>query len=232
MPRKKIRFGICSNGQRAATWKCIVTRGYVTTDLYLTCREMRGALKVSLHQSGYWHIELMKRGYIDKWARPKECEPGITAAFRIITPADGVITPMTASESKDIFWIRNAPSGMATEIAIVLTDRTATVSGWPGKQKLKTKLIDCILIDNGEAIWIVYRTIEVPKVTPDRISFKFDQDFSADDLKTGNSRILIIGKAGDGIRVFYDSPIIKDKVSYTHQFSLRPFSALKCNFDP
>ena len=55
MPESAIRFTVRNqSGQRAATWKCWSPSG--KEDVYVTCRDIHGALKVSLHETGRWHV--------------------------------------------------------------------------------------------------------------------------------------------------------------------------------
>ena len=95
MAEQAIRFSVCSdNGFRASTWKCWTPSG--KEDVYLTCRELGGMLKVSLHESGRWHFaydqsffersvsetDRTERGrYIDSWLRPSPL-----AAGHVISP--------------------------------------------------------------------------------------------------------------------------------------------------
>ncbi len=118
---REIRFTVRNQGgQRAATWKCWSPPG--KEDVYLTCREVSGALKASLHESGNWHIAYFEgffeesvpeehrteRGrFIDQWSRPKPIAPGITLAFRIITPWSSYLRPAIPPNPRDTSAIRS-----------------------------------------------------------------------------------------------------------------------------
>lgn len=56
MTELAIRFGVGDGQRRAATWKCWAVDGPGRNDVYLACRELRGAMKASLHKSGRWHV--------------------------------------------------------------------------------------------------------------------------------------------------------------------------------
>ena len=85
--------------RRAATWKLWTPQ--LKSDIYLSCRELRGTIKTNMHQSGSCHIgytketnskfleteeAVYKNQYIEKWPRPKPIADGVTLAFRIVTP--------------------------------------------------------------------------------------------------------------------------------------------------
>jgi len=57
MGKQALRFVIHDGaGNRAATWKLWTKTGAGRSEVYLACRELRGTLKASLHESGHWHI--------------------------------------------------------------------------------------------------------------------------------------------------------------------------------
>ena len=106
MPEQAIRFCVSdSNGLRSASWKCWTPTG--KEDVYLTCRELNGAIKASLHQSGSWHSaydstffdnavrheDRTDTGrFVDRWHTPTPLAPGVLLAFRIVTPWGSVFT--------------------------------------------------------------------------------------------------------------------------------------------
>src|SRR5437879_3904528 len=100
MAQRVVRFGISDGaGHRAATWKLWTETSGNKSDIYLACRAL-GMLKASLHESGAWHIAYSKDSYekdvkgtgpakdrfVEKWPRPSVIAPGLTLAFRIVTP--------------------------------------------------------------------------------------------------------------------------------------------------
>jgi hypothetical protein len=223
MSKQSIRFGISdSSGKRAATWKCWTLTGKGKDDVYLACRELGGALKASLHQTGAWHIafseEFFENGFadkpdgrfIDKWPRPKEIAPGVTLAFRIITPYSAVNTPIS-SPNENITWIPAPPKNRAVEIAIIITSPHALVSSWPGKNSMNTKLVGSMPLDSGETVWVVHRDIDIPNLGTLHGTPRYFKGRSKDDLAKGGLHVLVFGDEKDGSRVILDSAVISDK---------------------
>jgi hypothetical protein len=181
MTQRALRFGIHDGaGRRAATWKLWTEVGGGKSEVYLSCRSLGGTLKASLHESGKWHIAYSQRAfedyvkgaipkfrdrYIEKWPRPSELAPGITLAFRIVTPWSAVTKPIEGSNVKGVTWLPNAPEQKATEIDILLTKPTTPVTGWPGKRSMGTSLIGSIPLENGETVWAVHWVVNMPDFT-------------------------------------------------------------------
>jgi len=100
--RKKIvRFGIRSidGALRSSVWKCQTESGRAKSDLYLIPQGMGNAFKVSLHESGEWHmgftseyaaqpdairIRNSKERHWEVWERPEQMAPGVTRAFAVV----------------------------------------------------------------------------------------------------------------------------------------------------
>jgi hypothetical protein len=222
--KKSIRFGITDgSGKRAATWNCLTNIGAGKSDVYLICRQLRDDLKVSLHQTGEWHIAYSKKfvaenpeffannplgRYIGKWRRPSEIASGVTLAIRIITPHSAVNTPIV-SLNRTITWIPVSPPGQAVEICIFITSPNALVSSWPGRNRMKTKLVGSMVLDNGEKTWIVYRGIECPDFEDMRGTPRYLNGRSRDDLKGKGLRIFAhkIHKE-DGSLVILDGAVV------------------------
>lgn len=222
--KQSIRFGITDgSGKRASTWKCWTPVGVGRSDVYLTCRSIGFALKVSLHQTGEWHIAYSEEffaenpdaladrpqgRFIDKWTRPSGIAPGVTLALRIITPYSAVSIPI-ASLNRTIAWITVPPPSQAVEIDIFITSPHALVSSWPGKNRMQTKMVGSMLLDNGEKIWVVYRVIECPDFEDMCGTPRYFKGRSKDDLKGKGLRILAhkIHKE-DGSLVILDGAIV------------------------
>ena len=225
-----IRFAISNKyNKRGATWKCLSPIGVGKHDIYLMCRELNGALKASLHQSGDWriayskdffkeniknHQDITKGRVVDKWQRPKEIAPGVTLAFRIITPSSAINTSFDPSDFPGIKWIPNAPSEKATEIAILITSSTANVSSWPGKNSMNTNLLDSIQLENKEKLWIVYRVIDIPNLNllNKQITPKFYKGKNRKNLKSDSLRAIVFANMEDGSRVILDC-IVSSKIN-------------------
>ncbi len=150
MPQRSLRFGIHDGGGKcAATWKLWTEICKGNSELYLADRSLGGTLKASLHQSGNWHIAYshrtfeeqvkeaipkFKNRFIEEWPRPREIAPGVTLAFRIVTPYSAVTNSKDQGYYAKVKWIDNAPKSKATEIDILITNPTTRVSGWPAKR--------------------------------------------------------------------------------------------------
>jgi len=223
--KQSIRFGITDgSGKRADTWKCWVPIGAGKSDVYLTCRSLKGSLHASLHESGLWHIaysteffaenldalgDRPQGRFIDKWPRPKEIAPGITLVFRIVTPHSAVSTPI-ASLNKNIVWIPAPPPGQAVEIDIFITSPNALVSSWPGKNSMNTKLVGSISLESGDKIWVVYMVITLPNFKNVQGTARYFKGRSKDDLKGKELRAIVFAQEKDGSRIIIDSVVVFD----------------------
>lgn len=222
MPEQVIRFGISDgSGHRAATWKLWTPSN--KSDVYLAYRELGGALKASLHQSGSWHVaysqmtfEDVVQGaiptqqdrFLEKWPRPKPIAPGITLAFRIVTPHSGV-TSLISEPDENITWIPNSPPPRATEIDIMIISPITPVTGWPGKNKMGTKPIGSYELTSGETVWAVYWVVDMPDLSPaTKGAGRFYKGRTHEGLKSDTLRALVFGEEPDGSRVIYDCAVI------------------------
>lgn len=224
MVQKSIRFGICDkNGNRAATWKLWTETSSGKSDVYLVCRKLGGAIKVSLHESGFWHlaytektyekqvkgtINKLKDRYIEKWQRPPEIAPGVTLSFRIVTPYSATTIPFGERNHKNVVWIPNAPEAQATEIIILFTQPTISVTGWPGKRASGTSLIGSIPLENGEIVWAVYQVVDMPDLSMVSNGVgRFYKGKSKEDLNSDFLRAHVFGKIHDDSRIIYDCAV-------------------------
>lgn len=223
MPEQAIRFGISDgNGHRAATWKLWTPSG--KSDVYLACRALGGTLKASLHQSGSWHvaysqtmfeedvqgaIPTQQDRFLERWPRPTTLAPGVTLAFRIVTPHSAVTSPISQGD-RIITWISNCSPPRATEIDIMIISRTTPVTGWPGKNKMYTRPIGFYTLTNGELVWAVYWVVDMPDLSPATKGVgRFYKGRSEEDLKSNDLRALVFGKEPDGSRVMYDCAVFR-----------------------
>ena len=223
MLEKTVRFGVReSSGRRAATWK-IWTPGVAKHDVYLTCRELKGEFKASLHQSGRWHISFSKmiheEGFADKssrpdsrfldtWPRPTEIGPGVTLAFRVVVPWFSA-TVEAKEEETGVVWVAPAAEGHAIEFAILITSPTCVVSGWPAKRSMKSNLVGSFSIATGETVWVVYTTMPIQVPRPIRGTAHFLRGAGRSDLLDSRGlRAVSFGDEPDGSRVMYDVPIL------------------------
>lgn len=217
MREKFIRFGITdNNGHRAATWKIWTSNS--KSDIYLACRELGGALKASFHQSGTWHFgfidsldkyfnteEAINKGrHIKIWARPKPIADGVTLAFRIVTPFASVKTPIDP-DLKDIKWVSNCSSSLATEIDIIITSKELAQDSWPGKNNMSTKLIGSFKLNNGETVWVVSWEVPVPNLSSlNGLNVQFFKGQNKSDLKSASLKAIIFADEADGSKTLID----------------------------
>lgn len=224
MTQRALRFGIHDGAdRRAATWKLWTEAASGKSEVYLACRSLGGTLKASLHESGKWHIAYSQRAFeenvrgaipkfedrfIEKWPRPSEIAPGITLAFRIVTPWSAVTNVLEESNSQRVIWLPNAPEPKATEIDILMTQPTTPVTGWPGKRSMGTSLIGSIPLENGETVWAVYWVVDTPDFTSlGKGTGRFYKGRSEKDLNLEGLRALVFGTEPDGSRVMYDCAV-------------------------
>lgn len=234
MAQRALRFGIQDGaGHRAATWKLWTEAADGKSDVYLACRSLGGVLKASLHESGNWHIAYSQRTFeenvkdaiskftdrfIEKWPRPSEIAPGVTLAFRIVTPWSAVTNEIEASNVKGVIWLPNAPESKATEIDIFLVKPTTPVSGWPGKRSVGTSLIGSIPLESGETVWAVYWTVAMPDLTSaTKGTGRFYKGKNRKDLEGKGLRALVFGTEPDGSRVMYDCAVQSRRANNSHQ---------------
>jgi hypothetical protein len=228
MSQKALRFGIQDGVRRAATWKLWTETAHGNSEVYLACRALGGSLKASLHQSGNWHIAHSQRTFeervqgaiprftdrfIDKWPRPPEITPGVTLAFRIVTPSSAVSSSIDGSNVSGVIWLPNAPTEKATEIDIFFVNSATPPSGWPGKRSMGTSLVGSLPLENGDKVWVVYWVIDMPDLSQlNKGRGGFYKGRSRADLEGAQLRALVFGNEPDGSRVMYDCAV-QDKQS-------------------
>lgn len=222
MPEQVVRFGISDgSGRRAATWRVWTPEG--KSDVYLACRALGGTLKASLHQSGSWHvaysqktfeedvdgaIPTQKDRFLERWPRPRPIAPGVILAFRIVTPYSAVTSPVSEAD-KNVAWLPNCPLGRATEVDIIIVSPTTPVTGWPGKNKMRTKPVGSYRLANGESVWVVYWVVDMPDLSSaTKGTGRFYKGRTKEDLKSDKLRALVFGEEPDGSRVIYDCAVM------------------------
>jgi len=223
MPESALRFGVSDGaGLRAATWKCWSPAG--KEDIYLSCREMGGALKASLHASGAWHFAFDKtffdakvrqedkseKGrFLDKWDVPSPIAPGVRLAFRIVTYTSSVCTPHKACHA--IIYAPKPAEEKAIEFDIFIVEPTTPISGWPGKNKMNTLLVGSYALPSGRTVWVVYRVIPMPTLPTQTGRAKFFDGKTLEDMKGDGLRLIAFGGEPDGSKVIYDCKVSYEK---------------------
>ena len=225
MSDKELRFGIHNerNGLSAATWKLWTPKS--KHDIYLTCRQLGGDIKLSFHESGSWHFGFSKEGFdklfdtekslgksrhMDIWEKPIPILDGVTLALRIVTPFSAVTTPIQTID-KRIVHIPNCSEGFATEIDILITSSTEDLDSWPGKNKMGTKLVGSYSIGRTEQVWVVYWEIPLPNLSsPNSSSVQFFKGKNKSDLlESHNLKAVAFADAEDGSKILIDCAVVK-----------------------
>jgi len=151
-------------------------------DVYIACRRLGNALKLSLHESGHWHVAFDSKAFsqmfeghntppdrlMGRWERPAPIIDGLTLACRIHIPGDAATIPEPSLDSK-VHWIACAPPGQSVEVAVFLSDHLLGDSDWPGRNAMQTKLVGHLSLDGGGYVYIVHHTcatIEQPFPPP------------------------------------------------------------------
>jgi hypothetical protein len=218
MAEVSLRFGVADAfGRKASTWKCWSSIGTGKHDVYLTCRSLGGAFKASLHQSGAWHIAFAQtfldtnvehgeetgdnhNRFLDRWPRPPEIAPGVTLAFRILIPYVAVTVPLYNVPQQSITWLPAPPEGKAVEIAIVFTSPTATITDWPGRRTMNTKLVGKLNLDSGESVWVIHRIVDVPDFGTLHGKVTRFKSGGGTSLSEPGLRAILFGHTEDGSR--------------------------------
>lgn len=217
--QRELRFGVRAiSGRRAATWH-VSTPGDGRSDVYVACRELGGALKTSLHESGLWHTSFPKHVYdsgfandaarppkrfVDTWARPPDIAPGVTLACRIVVPSFALTAEADPSESDKIIWVAPAQAEHATTFLVIITSHAGSVDTWPGKRSMNSQLIGSFPIDSGETVWVVSVTEPFPTPEPRSGTISFFAGRGMRDLRSKNLRAVVFGSGPDGSCTMYD----------------------------
>lgn len=189
------------------------------SDVYITNRTIGKALKVSLHQTGSWHIAfdshflkneamdespLTSNRFVDKWLKPPEIDAGCTLALRIIIPEDAITIPISDKDPHSTVWITAPPAGQAIEFALLFTVPRSNVSGWPGHNSMETQLLGSFQIENDYRLWIVYYTIDKPVMDPKRGTLTHFKSGKGVDQQNRKYRAIIFSQAKDGSRILFE----------------------------
>lgn len=218
MSEVAIRFGVGDGtSRRAATWKCWAHRGGGKNDVYLTCRDLPGSLKASLHASGNWHIGFDQRfldanavreewptRFTEKWTRPSDSSPGFTLACRIVTPSVTVNVTIDPSDCVGVVWIPPPRDGHAVETVVAITAAQTPINGWPGTTMGAT-LVGTFALDNGDTVWVVTHEITLAGAEGAfPANARFFHGKTNADVKGPGLRMIALGKEPDGSRVLFE----------------------------
>lgn len=216
MQEREIRFSIANDEEkiRAATW--VVCSNKNSSDVYIACRELKSAIKVSLHESNEWRLAYDYQFYtkkvaedvprnkdriIHKWKKADPLVQGITLALRIVTPHTAVCTGY--DELNGIELIEPTPNCDATEIGVFISEVDTLESDWPAKNSLNSKLIGKYQLPNESIVWLVSWGCGLPDFSSLPKKFNYFKGVSKSDV--GESlRAMVFGDHPDGSKVLYD----------------------------
>jgi len=198
--------------RRGPAWAIAIDEKNSLVDVYVTARELRGAVKTSFHATGKWrhaypeeHLDHLfgadgppgDRSFL-KWTRPSQIAPEVTWALRIlISPA----SPPIPLERKDenVIWVQGSLAPRWTEIDIFFLGPSApriapTLTSEPHGVLLTEPLA------NGESLCVFFQTIDAPSM-PAAQSGEFHpyKGRSAEDLK-GAVNLTLLAFAEDSNR--------------------------------
>jgi hypothetical protein len=222
MAKQAIRFSVSNKeGRRSATWICFTPKG--KSDLYLACRELKGAMKASFHETGRNYVHFDERFLEEhapknsplsvdrsllKWDEPKESDQKVIQLFRIVVPERAVTKPISDEEER-VFWIPAPSGGFAVEVGIYLTRPPEKVSFLPSTETIKDTLIGTIDLLNRGKVLVTYRVIEFALLKlPEGGRPWFFGKSSMEGLKRpGVAAIIIAGPDDDGIFSFIECKV-------------------------
>jgi hypothetical protein len=138
------------------------------------------------------------------WDRPPDAAPGLTLAYRIITPFATVNATISPERDNDIAWIPPPPEGHIAETVVIITKAGVTTTDWPGKRSVNTQLVGQFQLDNGDTVWIVTR-VDVQPISETQLNrVRFFHGKTKADVKGPGLRGIAFGAEPDGSRVMYE----------------------------
>ena len=228
MSERAIRFGVADQkGHRAATWKCCTQVGSGKKDVYITCRELRGCVKLSLHQSGHWQVafdanqfpDLFQQGsepasrFAGQWDKPAPLIPGFTLACRVTHRGTRQLFPSRLS-IQAFLWIQAPPPGESIEVAVLLCEGDLHEADWPGRRSMNTSLVGTFQLDGGGHVWIVHRCVPyVEPSLPPAPAPKYFRGAGEEQLFEEGTRAVTWGVGVGGAVDFFEGPVLVRKNS-------------------
>jgi hypothetical protein len=221
MAERCIRFGIANGNRsrRAATWRRWTNTGG-DNSVYLTCRELRGTIHLSLHETGHWHLTFDDKKFdnlfndqdrpisrIINRLKPHETVPGWVFACCIHTPWYAVTSPITAK--KNIIWIDVPVNGYMSEIFVILGAVGTICTGWPGARSMKTSLVGKFELKDRSQVWIVSRNASlVQPQWPDDPNVHAFKGVSNESYKGKSLRAMLFNTSEYGMLTIFECPVI------------------------
>jgi hypothetical protein len=226
MPERAVRFGIAdSSNRRAASWKCLTYSGTGKKDVYVACRALAGAIKLSLHETGRWHVAFdyakfptlfepssaPPTRFSGVWERAVPIIEGLTLACRIHTPWYAA-TIQEQSLEPQVTWIAPAPTDQSVEVAVFLCDQLIDPNAWPGRRSMQTQPVGWFELDGGGCVWVVHRCVPaIEQKLPPVSAPRYFRGQGESDLLEPGARAIAWGAHTDGSIVIQEGPVLVSK---------------------
>jgi hypothetical protein len=185
--------------------------------VYLLCRAIGNAIKLSMHESGRWHVGFASRDLFDEgnlpasrylgvWEKPSPLIGPYILASRIHVPHNAVSTEDNNLE-RDIHWAACPPDGKSVEFAIFLTERP--YYGRPLVELIRqpASLLGTLPLEGGGAVYLVlYQRERIDIDPPLSGKIGYFKGAGRDEVLKGN-RAVLWDVMADGSIMFVDTPV-------------------------
>ncbi len=117
-------------GARSTVWRVWANRK--SSDVYIAARDLAGVYKISLHESGDWRYQWVRRELaeryapglgriIGQWPRPPAFGAGWTRGLVIWVPEPDIVPiPDDAEDGSGVRWIAKPPPGKVATFQVVV----------------------------------------------------------------------------------------------------------------
>lgn len=171
---KSASFTLGNRSEHSSIWHIALNPRH--GDIYISSSDSSKDIKVSLHASGVWRMAMTEESGIvipetgdrllHRWSRPKPATETLTVAFTICVMNTAVQprrTTMTDARAAKIVWLPVNHNAPATEVNILLTDKSEIISAsdWPGKHSINPTGLISRMHGKYEIAWVVYRDSEI-----------------------------------------------------------------------
>jgi hypothetical protein len=167
-------------------------------------------MKLSLHESGQWHIGFDSKRrdqlfspeqhpptrFLGKWYRPETKTSPVILAARVYFPSNS-LSEAPRSAPSDTIWLPSAPDGQATMVGIFIVNFATEVVNWSGERE-GTQLTGRIPLEGGGQVCAVHSFVSTwPTVPTISGNPNFFRGKSESDLEQAN-RAVAWGEETDG----------------------------------
>jgi hypothetical protein len=178
MANHHVRFAVRSpDGATTDIWKCWTRSGTGKRDVYLTSRPLGNAMKLSMHESGRWHVSfhmdkkdtlfspqtIPASRFLGVWDRSSALASPYILGAKVLFPWTSPTMPPREAPV-DTKWLMCAGKGEMVEVSIFLVNVSIGSDEWPGKQAMGAGLVGRMPLDGGGEVILVYRYAEMVKV--------------------------------------------------------------------